>query len=510
VTLWLDPDDLPDGAHEVFFRAVDGAGNAETVEGSTEPRSIVRFTDTTAPVTTHDHDEDAWSNGPFTVELSAEDEPAGVAATRYSLDGGDAWVEASTVEVDPADDHADDGVNEVLYYSVDGAQPSGNTEAPKSFLVKIDTAGPVAEIDAAGVDLGAWQNQDVELAFIAEDTQLWSDGLEPAPLLNSGVDYIEYRVDNGDWTQGDALTVAAPADHSGDGSHAVEVRAVDVAGNVGASAQGDVLIDTTPPTLTLPIAVWWAPGDPFAMAADDEPAGVAGIEYRLDDGEWTPYVEPFAVDGEHGDVHTVDAWAVDAAGNATEVERATVTLDGLAPVTTLAGASGGWNTTPVTLTLTGVDELSGVDSTEYSLDDGATWTAGESLELATSAITTVLYRSADFAGNLEEAQTATVKVDLVGPRTAAKVTSGRVGVAIKLRYRGTDNLSAKLYSVRVVVKNSKNRVVKRFSLGTRRAATWYSVKWKPAKKGTYRYYVYAKDEAGLKQSKIGSAKVVVR
>ena len=39
---------------------------------------------------------------------------------------------------------------------------------------------------------------------------------------------------------------------------------------------------------------------------------------------------------------------------------------------------------------------------------------------------------------------------------------------------------------------------------------WYSVKWKPAKKRTYRYYVCAKNAAGLRQSKIGSAKVVVR
>ena len=32
----------------------------------------------------------------------------------------------------------------------------------------------------------------------------------------------------------------------------------------------------------------------------------------------------------------------------------------------------------------------------------------------------------------------------------------------------------------------------------------------PKAKGTYRYYVYAKDSAGNAQSKVGSAKVVVR
>jgi hypothetical protein len=45
---------------------------------------------------------------------------------------------------------------------------------------------------------------------------------------------------------------------------------------------------------------------------------------------------------------------------------------------------------------------------------------------------------------------------------------------------------------------------------TRTSGAWYNVKWKPKAKGTYRYYVYAKDAAGNAQSRVGSAKVVVR
>ena len=44
----------------------------------------------------------------------------------------------------------------------------------------------------------------------------------------------------------------------------------------------------------------------------------------------------------------------------------------------------------------------------------------------------------------------------------------------------------------------------------RNTATWYSAKWTPKARGTYRYYVYAKDLAGNAQSKVGSARVVVR
>ena len=33
-------------------------------------------------------------------------------------------------------------------------------------------------------------------------------------------------------------------------------------------------------------------------------------------------------------------------------------------------------------------------------------------------------------------------------------------------------------------------------------AAWHSAKWQPKAKGTYRYYVYAKDLAGNAQSKV--------
>ncbi len=506
--VWLDPAALADGEHEVQFRALDGAGNPETAAGGAEPRAVARRTDTTAPVTTEAHDDDSWHNAPFEVTLEAIDALAGVAGTWYSLDGGLDWAEGASVAVPVSPDHADDGLLEVLYYSADAAVPAGNAERPRSFTVRVDTAAPAATIDAGVVDLEVWQNRDVELAIRAADAQV--SGPDGAPLPNSGVARVEHRVDGGEWTEGDTMTLAALSDHSADGVHVVEARAVDAAGNVGEAARAEVAIDTAAPTLRLPLGGWWRPGGPFAVAAADELAGVALLEYRLDGADWAAYEGPFTIAGEDGSAHLVEVRAVDAAGNETTVESVEVTLDGAAPVTTMSGAGAGWNTTPVTLLFTGVDELSGVGVTEYSLDGGATWTAGTSLELAASAVVTVLYRSADLVGNVEQARAATVKVDLVGPRTAGKAASVRVGVAVRLRYKGTDDVSGKLSGVRLVVKDGKNRIVKRFSLGTRSVDRWYSVKWTPAKKGTYRYFVYAKDEAGLKQSTTGSAKVVVR
>ena len=44
----------------------------------------------------------------------------------------------------------------------------------------------------------------------------------------SGVDKLEYRLDNGEWT-----AYTAPVTISGSGPHTLEHRATDVAGNVG-------------------------------------------------------------------------------------------------------------------------------------------------------------------------------------------------------------------------------------------------------------------------------------
>lgn len=99
--------------------------------------------------------------------------------------------------------------------------------------------------------------------------------------------------------------------------------------------------------------------------------------------------------------------------------------------------------------------------------------------------------------------------DSVGPTTHARAASVRRGHTIRLRYEVTDDKSARSQATRLVVKNARHKVVKRFALGARKIATWYSVRWTPKARGTSRYYVYAKDLASNKQAKVGSAGVRV-
>ncbi|MFC4533494.1 ThuA domain-containing protein [Sphaerisporangium dianthi] len=99
--------------------------------------------------------------------------------------------------------------------------------------------------------------------------------------------------------------------------------------------------------------------------------------------------------------------------------------DKTAPVTSAATdpaqPATGWFTTPAQVTLTAADEEngSGLDRTEYRLDSGE-WTAyTEPVVVAGDGPHTFAYRSADKAGNVEEAKTLEVKVDTTAPTTTA-------------------------------------------------------------------------------------------
>jgi hypothetical protein len=81
---------------------------------------------------------------------------------------------------------------------------------------------------------------------------------------------------------------------------------------------------------------------------------------------------------------------------------------------------------------------------------------------------------------------------------------------IALRYMIADELSRTARALKIVAKNRAGNVVKIFRPSAKATATWYRIKWIPTARGTFRYFVGAKDLASNTQSIIGSAKVVVR
>lgn len=383
-----------------------------------------------------------------------------------------------------------------------------------------DTTAPTTTDDADDL----WHNTPVTVNLTAVD----NDG---GSGMVGGAATTQYKIDAADtWTTGTTASIGAPADHSEDGIHTVAYRSTDHAGNVEATKNCTVKIDTTAPAGSFALAGGadsTTSTTVTATMAVTEPNGPATMRFSTDGkttwSAWAGYATTAALTLPDGlGAKTVWAQFRDAAGNVLEISDDIELVDGPADVTgptvTATGVTAGaWYRTGRSITLTATDEVggSGVASITYALDGGEPQTvAGDVTDLVVPVLPNarhrLVFRATDNAANPSPDQSLVFTCDSRGPVSAGKYASARVNRVTYLRYKISDNLSPKAKAIKVVVKNSRGKTVKTFLPTSRKTATWYSVKWRPQARGTYRYHVYAKDLAGNPQRIRTSAKVVVR
>lgn len=187
-------------------------------------------------------------------------------------------------------------------------------------------------------------------------------------------------------------------------------------------------VDGDAPSGTV-VAPEYAPGRDVSvtLSATDPTSRVDAM--RLRDaaaawGPWIPYATSATVQVSAGDgARTVQAEFRDPAGNVSATASDTVVVDSVAPVASLALASGAqyWNSVTVPVYVAAVDATSGVRQMRFS-SNGSTWrswrayfpTTTESL-LASNGTQTVYVQVADAAGNLSAAASAVVTLDTVVP-----------------------------------------------------------------------------------------------
>ena len=286
--------------------------------------------------------------------------------------------------------------------------------------------------------------------------------------------------------------------------------------------------DTTPPVTVASgyDGAWHNSAVQVTLTATDNAggSGVKSITYSIDGGAPTT-VDTAATqvtigapaDHSNDGVHTLSFYSTDNDGNQETAKPVTVKIDTTPSTVSASGASdGAWLNHAATITLNAADTpgASGVASIGYTLDGVNHTVAGASTQVvlpaSPNATHTLTYQATDLAGNVSADQRLSVHIDTVGPTTAVKPASGHKGNAIALKCRVSDNLSPRATSVTLTIRNSHKKVVKTLKLGTEKVSAWYAVKWTPKAKGTYRYTVYAKDLAGNKQAKAGSAKITVK
>jgi|GEM_PF-6994529 len=222
-----------------------------------------------------------------------------------------------------------------------------------------------------------------------------------------GVADTFYRIDGAAWqTYDDPFVI------DDEGSHTVQYYSVDTAGNEEPTRTVMVMVDTVAPDTSASVDGTVGEDDWITSAATveftvvDVSSGLSVIMYSLDEGDWTELSGTTLVISEDG-AHTLEFYSVDVAGLEEAVSTVEFSVDMNAPVTT-AAVDGS------TVTLTVLEEGSGVSATMYRVDGGDWVVYDGEFEVQGAGNHTVEYYSVDVAGNNETVKVVEVEGKVAG------------------------------------------------------------------------------------------------
>ncbi|MBU2574156.1 MAG: hypothetical protein KKH28_08790 [Elusimicrobia bacterium] len=400
-----------------------------------KPQSSVYYLDIGPPQTTAiigGVNRNGWNMSAVTVTLISTSK-SGVAGVYYSLDGKPFAVYTSPFMVSAEGGHL------LKYYAVDNA---GNTEPEKSITFKIDLSAPAVSAAAAPApDAAGWNNVPVSVVFTGTDAvsgiayclPAGSSEGKPEKIISvegASQTVSGYCMDYADWSSTHTLTVN---------------------------------IDTTAPSILYtrtPLAdeyEWNSGSVTIKFTCADALSGVRSCPADI------------ILSGEGANIST-SAEVFDYAGNSKAVSIGGINIDKTLPVST-AALSGtyknGWYSSPVSLTLTSTDSLSGIEKTGYRVE-GAGYSNDEKvytgpLTFSTDGSYMIRYYSRDKAGNTEAEKTLSFSIDRTAPQAGYAISpppnsAGWNNTGLRVVFNGTDALSGvEICATFIVSTESVNR-----------------------------------------------------
>jgi len=252
---------------------------------------------------------------------------------------------------------------------------------------------------------------------------------------------ITLRIDDGDWMPV-SLLISPPyigwsyhwnTSLVPDGNHTITVQAHD--GHNFTQVSLTVTVSNLNPQVNvLPLVNITSPLDnafvtgtvTITGTASDIDGVIQKVEIRINDGPWNLAIGTSVWNYNwdtrvHIDsIHTVSARSFDGS-NYSETYSITLTVDNTPPATTcsISGTEGinNWWTSNITITLTGMDNTSGIQNTYYKLDNSEWGVYTSSVSLPDEGVHLLLYYSHDVVGNRETNQSLTIKIDKTNPVT---------------------------------------------------------------------------------------------
>ncbi|MDI6642079.1 MAG: hypothetical protein QME68_07200, partial [Elusimicrobiota bacterium] len=326
-----------------------------------------------------------------------------------------------------------EGIHTIKYYSVDNVN---NTEFSKHLTLYVDATPPITLIET-----GSPKYITADKTFVTSQTKFSLTAHDPVVKeVASGVAYIEYRIDSGNWIKYiDKFSFQEHQIYS-EGTHSISYYAVDNVGNIEQYKSLTVIVDNTPPITTISISnpkysfdnkLWVSSNTQFSLSAIDGgliPSGVKSTEYKVDNGLWQIYdvTQGFKLAFYSEGYHTISYRSVDNVNNLEQEKTLEVIIDNSPPETSLNIGEPKYNeyvTSNSQFTFFKIDLgliPSGVQYTKYRVNPiGVT---GEWLTFSTTFYITgsdgiyeVQYYSVDNVENQEVTKSTTVKLDNTPP-----------------------------------------------------------------------------------------------
>ncbi len=238
-----------------------------------------------------------------------------IAEIHYRINGGEEIVYEEPLQF------TEEGRYEITYASVDA---EGVASQEETYSVVIDDTAPALTATARGV---AMVRDDT--TYLRSDTELHLDATDSA----SGVAQIFVSLDNESFQQ-----FREPVSFPREGRYQGYAYAMDNVGNRSPTVTLSVVVDDTPPTTRIiprqPMATvrgtrFATTGSTFAVHAEDTGSGVSRVEISVDGAEFREFTEPVPFD-EPGE-HTLQARAIDQAGNESTVAQLSFVVDEALP-----------------------------------------------------------------------------------------------------------------------------------------------------------------------------------
>lgn len=308
------------------------------------------------------------------------------------------------------------------------------------------TVNSSVALDLASQPNDASTSTDNEVTFddIAPDTTITGNPTNPTASTSgtftfsgsdpeTGIDGFECNLDSGGFntcSSGVSFTSLS------DGSHTLQVRAIDNAGNVDATpASYTWVVDATSPDTTItsnPSNPTNSTSATFNFSGNDASGtGVASFECKLDGSSFAACTDPASYTGLSEGSHTFEVRAIDNVGNVDATPASyTWAIDTTAPGVTITGnPTNPTNSTSATFTFTGDDGTgSGVSGFECKLDSGSfgTCVSGVNYTSLSAGSHTFEVRAIDTANNVGIlSDTYTWVIDLTAPTVTINQASGQ-------------------------------------------------------------------------------------